>query len=51
MFDLEDKLEKYLLELKENKPVTEKKQTEIKSKLFRAGILDKNGKLKKIKIK
>jgi hypothetical protein len=50
MFDLQNSLENYLAELKNDKKVTEERKNKIKKSLTQAGILDKSGKLKKIKI-
>lgn len=50
MFDLEQSLKKYLSEFKNNSPINEEMKTEIKSRLIRVGILNKNGKLKKLPI-
>ncbi|MEK7433773.1 MAG: hypothetical protein AABZ74_11620 [Cyanobacteriota bacterium] len=50
MFDLQYSLESYLAELKSEKKVTLKRKNKIKKSLTQAGILDKDGNLKKIKI-
>jgi hypothetical protein len=49
MFDLQESLEKYLSELKKGKSSDVKKKA-IKASLTRSGIIDKNGKLRKLPI-
>lgn len=51
MFDMAEVLERELLELRKIKVVTEEMKDKIKKDLIRAGILNKNGKLRKLPIR